>query len=61
MARIIKKIAVPRGAVPALSKEMHVTHACVFDALAFRSNSELSEIIRKKAINNYGGIVTKGF
>lgn len=60
MARIIKKIAVPRGTVPALSKELQVTRACVFDALAYRSNSELSETIRKKAIK-YGGIVTKGF
>lgn len=58
--RVIKKIAVPRGVVPALAKEMQVTRACVFDALAFRSNSVLSEVIRKKAIK-YGGIVTKGF
>ena len=33
--RVIKKIAVPRGVVPALTKEMQVTRACVFNALAF--------------------------
>ena len=49
MTRIIKKIVVPRGTVPMLSKEMQVTRACV-----------LSELIRKKAIQ-YGGIITKGF
>ena len=48
MARIIKKIVVPRGTVPMLSKEMQVTRACVFGALEYRSNSELSELIRKK-------------
>ena len=60
MTRIIKKIAVPRGTVPALAKELQVTRACVFDALAYRSNSVLSDVIRKKALK-YGGIVTKGF
>lgn len=50
MARIIKKIVVPRGTVPMLSIEMQVTRACIFGALAYRSNSELSELIRKKAI-----------
>ena len=58
--RVIKKIAVPRGVVPALTKEMQVTRACVCNSLAFRSNSVLSEAIRKKAIK-YGGIMTKGF
>ena len=50
MTRIIKKIAVPRGTVPALAKELQVTRACVFDSLAYRSNSVLSDVIRKKAL-----------
>ncbi len=61
MVRVKKVIRVPRGTTPKMMKVFGVSQFCILDALAFRSNSELAERIRDKAIKEYGGIYTKGF
>ena len=42
-----------------LARELGVTTKAIYDALAFRSDSPLSEKIRREALNNYGGVKTE--
>lgn len=58
MARKKKIIQVPPENVEKLMKAMRCSRSAVFNALAFRSDSEMAKSIRSQALNAYGGIET---
>lgn len=58
MARKKKIIQVPRKNVDALAKAMGCKNVTVWNALAFRSDSENAQQIRRLALSTYGGIET---
>lgn len=51
----LKKIKVNKQGVEDLSEKCHCTITAVYNALAFRSNSENAEKIRRLALQEYGG------
>ena len=51
-----KIIKVPTNCILQLAKTHGVTRAAVYNALGFRSNSEQASVIRKEALELYGGI-----
>lgn len=61
MARVRKVIRVPKGTHPKMAKLFGVSRFCIMDALAFRSNSDLAELIRDKALKEYNGIITRDY
>lgn len=54
-------VVVPWGTVPKLARHYKVSETCVYNALAFRSNSEIAENIRMDALKNYGAIKSKKY
>ena len=58
MVRKKKIIQVPRKNVDLLAKAVNVKPVTVWNALAFRSDSENAQQIRRLAISTYGGIET---
>lgn len=58
MVRKKKIIQVPPGNVEKLMKVMKCSRSAVFNALAFRSDSESAKAIRSQAMAAYGGIET---
>lgn len=58
MLRKKKIISIPRGCVSKLAQDEGCQETMVYNALAFRSESERAQRIRKKALENYGGIYT---
>ena len=58
MPRRKKIIQVARKNVDALAKAMGCKNTTVWNALAFRSDSENAQQIRRKALSEYGGIET---
>ena len=58
MARRKKIIQVPRKNVDLPAKAMNVAPVTVWNALAFRSDSENAQQIRRLALSAYGGIET---
>jgi len=53
-----KIIQVPPENVLKIAKAMRVSKITVYNALAFRSESENAQIIRKLAQSEYGGVET---
>lgn len=53
-----KIIQIPRKNVGLLAKATNTSETTVYNALAFRSDSENANLIRKKALSDYGGIET---
>lgn len=53
-----KIIQVSPENVMKLAEVMRVTKVTIYNALAFRSESESAQIIRKLAMSDYGGIET---
>lgn len=53
-----KIIQVPPENVMKIAKAMRVARITVYNALAYRSESENAQLIRKLAINEYGGVET---
>lgn len=53
-----KVITVPKGAVDGIRRSLNVDRATVYNALAYRSNSETAQQIRRLATSTYGGIET---
>lgn len=53
-----KIIQVPRKNIDLLAKTMNVGKVTVWNALAFRSDSENAQQIRRLALSTYGGIET---
>ncbi len=58
MTRKKKIIQIPPKNVEMLSRMMNVGRVTVYNALAYRSDSENAKLIRQKAISDYGGIET---
>lgn len=58
MVRKKKIIQIPRKNVGMLAKAMLTSETSVYNALAYRSDSENAKMIRQKAITEYGGIET---
>lgn len=58
MARRKKIIQVPHGTVEKIVSVMGCSRAAVFNALAYRSDSENAKTIRAQALAYYGGIET---
>ena len=58
MPRRKKIIQVPPKNVELLAKEMNCGKVAVWNALAFRSDSENAQTIRRLALSAYGGIET---
>lgn len=58
MARRKNFIQVPVGNAEKIAKNMGCSRTSVFNALAYRSESENAKIIRKKALEEYGGVMT---
>lgn len=53
-----KIIAVPASNVQKLADAHHITQAAVYNMLSFNSNSQLAQIVRKQALELYGGVST---
>lgn len=51
-----KIIVVPVGNVQKMAKANGVTPAAVYNALNYNSNSDLAQLLRKQAIEAYGGV-----
>jgi len=58
MARRKKIIQVPLGNVEKIAKAMCCSRTTVFNALAYRSDSENAKAIRRQALSAYGGVET---
>lgn len=58
MATRKKIIKVPQGNVKKLAEKHGFTMAAVYNALSYNSNSETAQLIRKQALDLYGGIAT---
>jgi len=58
MARRKKIIQVPKGAVEKICKAFRCKRTAVYDALGYKSHSELAELIRQNAVSTYGGVKT---
>lgn len=61
MNKIVKvtKILVDKPKIAKIAKEAGCKEVCVYNALAYRSNSRLAGDIRTLAINRYGGLKAK--
>lgn len=51
-------IQVPPENVAKIAKAMRVARVTVYNALAYRSESENAKLIRKLALSEYGGVET---
>ncbi len=58
MVRKKKIIQIPRRNVAMLAKATLSSETSVYNALAFRSDSETAQQIRRLALSEYGGIET---
>lgn len=53
-----KIIKVPVGKVAQIAEDHNCTEVAVYNALAYRSDSQAAQKIRKDALEIYGGIIT---
>ena len=53
-----KIIVVPPKNVIKLAEAHHIGRAAVYNMLNFNSNSDLAQLVRKQALENYGGVST---
>lgn len=53
-----KVISVAQDKIPSLQKAHKASRSAVYNALAYRSNSAQAQLIRKNALEFYGGVVT---
>ena len=58
MTRKKKIIQIPRKNVGLLARATLTSETTVYNALAYRSDSENAKLIRQKAMSDYGGIET---
>ena len=49
-------IVVPVGNVQKMAKAHNITPAAVYNALNYSSNSQLAQLLRKQAVELYGGV-----
>ena len=55
----VKVVKVPNGAVARIAEVHGVTETMVYNALAMRTNSLKAQVIRKEAVELYGGVWTE--
>ena len=55
----LQKILCRVDVVKQLQKDYNVTRVCVYNALAYRSNSELAKTIRLDALEKYDAVEVK--
>ena len=55
MKEVRKIIKVPSGAIEKLMEATHTSMASVYNALAYRNNSESAKVIRARALAEFGG------
>ena len=54
-----KIIMIPkRRDLKQLAQDYTVSETSVYNALSYKTESELAQMIREKAVNHYGGVVT---
>lgn len=53
-----KIIMLPLGRVDQMARAHNVTRSTVYNALAYRSDSETAQLIRQQAVELYGGVET---
>jgi len=58
MSRRKKIIQVPHGNVEKMMKAYGYTRSAVYNALAYRTDSETAKMIRSQAVELYGGVAT---
>ena len=58
MVKRKKVIVVPHGAVEKMCRAFRCRRTAVYDALGYKTNSELAELIRQNAVSQYGGVQT---
>lgn len=58
MAKRKKIIQVPHGNVDKMCEAFRCKRSAVYNALSFKSDSELSKAIRQNALAFYGGVQT---
>lgn len=58
MNKIVRKekILVDKDKIPQIAEHFGCSRVCVYNALAFKSNSDLSSDIRNTTLNRYGGV-----
>lgn len=61
MSKVVKieKILVDKAKILKIAEKLGCGRVAVYNALAYRSNSELANSIRSIALNQYGGVKTK--
>lgn len=52
-----KIISIPPSKVTQIAQSKGISRTMVYNALAFRSNSPMAEVIRKESLELYGGVV----
>ena len=52
-------ISVKKGIVPQIAQSQNVSIGTVYAALNYTSNSESAQVIRKLALEIYGGVITR--
>ena len=57
--RTVDVIAVPVENIPRLIQETGASKTTVYNALAFRSNTDQADKIRRMAMRDYNGVLTK--
>lgn len=57
MTRKKKIISVPVGNVQKLAKAHKCSQTAVYNALAYTSDSVMAQLIRKEAVELYGGVI----
>lgn len=60
MARTVRKrkVLIRSKDVQELSEQFDVTKRCIYNAISYKTTSELSDRIREAAIEQYGGVST---
>lgn len=58
MARRKKIIAIPKGSIEKLMAATGCSRSAVWNALAYRCESETAEMIRRTALESFGGVET---
>lgn len=53
-----RKVLIHPKDVRGLSEQFGVTKRCIYNAISYKTTSELSDRIREAAIKQYGGIST---
>lgn len=59
MAKLVDVIVLPRGNALKMMKAYNVGSSTLYDALRYKSFSDNAELLRQKALSDYGGFKIK--